>query len=957
MTAVLEKAIHSVSARVEDSALGDRELLRRFAEKSDQAAFAVLVQRYSGMVLGVCRRSLANVQDAEDACQATFLVLARKAASGRWRPSLANWLYTTARQVASNARVAAQRRARRESQAALPKVVSAAEQMTGRELVAALDEALDSLHARYREPLVLCYLEGLTQDEAAVRLGIPRTTVKTLLQRGRKRLHDSLTQRGCTLGAGMLALTIVSPTRAGASSCLVKTILSTVAGSPARPVAELARGVIVNAFMYRLVRATLAVAVITCLGIGVWSAWPAAGGQLPEKGKPATTGRADVKPKQPAEEEGRTLSGRVVDPAGRPLAKATIVLVDQDANEKRIQKELATTGTDGHFRCIVPPGRKHQGDYRQLVARTRGYAADWISMNEAASSKPIVLRLANASLRVRGRVLTLEGKPVRNALVRVLFVQAPDGKNGLKEMYRKWAVSPNDGAGLLQKRLSYPIAGGLPDKVLTDEQGRFEIAGVGDGRVLSLEFSAESIETVIARVAIDPAFDSRAVRFDPSRVDPGSPYRRTGPPLYGPAFDHTVRACRVIQGRVIDQKTKKPVADVGVTGRLSQGWWELSVFTKTDAAGRYRLTGLPNAMCQLTFGTAKTTPYLWLEKTIEPTTGLEPFTLDMSLVRGTVVTGRVTDRTTGKPIKGGINFATLSGNKHVLDLPGKDIHEMGSMSYHLDADGRFRFVAPPGLGIIGVQAASYDGREKPYPQARIHAGDRMKPYFQSRRGLGDSFLTTGGVIRPLLSYHAYRVIEPAVGAESLTADIQLDPGKAVAGKVVGPDGQPFSGATMAGLSGMFDEPAILSGADFTVQALLEEDVRVVGAIHAGKKLAGTTRVCGNNKEPPILRLTGWGAITGRLVDEEGAPVAGARVRVYFNNQAAAELQRHLTEGAPAITDTAGRFRMDVPFAGVKFDLSLTHKGKYLRGSPQAEGITVKSGETKGLGDIVVKEAE
>ncbi len=131
--AVLKQAIRAVEARVDHSSVSDRELLHRFAQQQDQAAFAALVRRYSGMVLGVCRRALPSVQDAEDACQATFLILSRKAANEQWRQSLANWLYTTARRVAANARRAAERRTRREGKAAVRDVVEPADQMTGRE--------------------------------------------------------------------------------------------------------------------------------------------------------------------------------------------------------------------------------------------------------------------------------------------------------------------------------------------------------------------------------------------------------------------------------------------------------------------------------------------------------------------------------------------------------------------------------------------------------------------------------------------------------------------------------------------------------------------------------------------------------------------------------------------------------------------------------------------------------
>ena len=113
-TAALLKAILTGQAGL--SGVSDADLLRRFCDDNDQAAFEGLLRRHGGMVLGVCRRVLPNLQDAEDACQATFLILARKARShNHWHASVANWLYATARKVSRNARVAAQRRARREA--------------------------------------------------------------------------------------------------------------------------------------------------------------------------------------------------------------------------------------------------------------------------------------------------------------------------------------------------------------------------------------------------------------------------------------------------------------------------------------------------------------------------------------------------------------------------------------------------------------------------------------------------------------------------------------------------------------------------------------------------------------------------------------------------------------------------------------------------------------------------
>src|SRR6266404_782236 len=137
--------------------LTDRQLLERFAHHKDEAAFAALVQRHGPMVHGVCRRVLRRAEDAEDAFQATFLVLARKAAAVAWRESVNRWLYQVAYRVASEARTRNARRDALEKQAAQRLKPMGANQEGLREVCAVLDEALNGLAARYQEPLILCY--------------------------------------------------------------------------------------------------------------------------------------------------------------------------------------------------------------------------------------------------------------------------------------------------------------------------------------------------------------------------------------------------------------------------------------------------------------------------------------------------------------------------------------------------------------------------------------------------------------------------------------------------------------------------------------------------------------------------------------------------------------------------------------------------------------------------------
>src|SRR5262249_48098015 len=153
--------------------LTDGELLERFRSRREETAFALLVQRHGPMVLGVCRRVLNDDHDAEDAFQATFLVLVRNAASIRKQQALGSWLYGVARRVAGKARgQAAGRRARERRVVEMPRH-EPADELTWQELRSVLDDELGQLAEKYRAPLVLCYLEGKTLEQAARELGLP----------------------------------------------------------------------------------------------------------------------------------------------------------------------------------------------------------------------------------------------------------------------------------------------------------------------------------------------------------------------------------------------------------------------------------------------------------------------------------------------------------------------------------------------------------------------------------------------------------------------------------------------------------------------------------------------------------------------------------------------------------------------------------------------------------------
>jgi RNA polymerase sigma factor (sigma-70 family) len=180
-------------------------LLERFVRGHDEAAFTVLIERHGPMVLGVCRRALPNFHDAEDACQATFLVLARKAASVRKKTSLCSWLHGVACRVAVNLKRDHARRKTREGGVHAPAPKDPAAEVSWREVQAILDEELQRLPGRYRAPVILCYLECLTRDDAAGQLGLSAGSLHGRLERARDLLRERLTRRGLTLAAVMSA--------------------------------------------------------------------------------------------------------------------------------------------------------------------------------------------------------------------------------------------------------------------------------------------------------------------------------------------------------------------------------------------------------------------------------------------------------------------------------------------------------------------------------------------------------------------------------------------------------------------------------------------------------------------------------------------------------------------------------------------------------------------------------
>ncbi len=210
--------------------LKDEELLARFFKTSEEGAFSVLVGRYSSLVYGVCKRVLGNAADAEDAFQATFLVLVKKGAKLQQPGRLANWLYGVALRTANHVKSKRARRTRVERGASVAAPRSEMNDMNYEQMWNVLDEEIHQLPPKYALPLVLVYLEGKTNAEAATQLGWPEGSMSRRLSRAKELLRSRLSKRGMAMSAVLLAAAVFA--RPAAACAPAPLLASTVkAGS------------------------------------------------------------------------------------------------------------------------------------------------------------------------------------------------------------------------------------------------------------------------------------------------------------------------------------------------------------------------------------------------------------------------------------------------------------------------------------------------------------------------------------------------------------------------------------------------------------------------------------------------------------------------------------------------------------------------------------------------------
>ena len=329
--------------------LSDGQLLQRFltgCDGAEQAAFSALVERHGPMVLGVCRQVLGNPHDAQDAFQATFLVVARKAGSVHNAESLASWLHGIALRVALRDKADRARRRVHERRCATLKAKERDNAAARSEPCPELHEEIARLPRRYREPLVLCYLEGLSSEQAALRIGCPPGTVWSRLSRARQRLRGNLVRRGVALPAALLAAGLTPPASAALRASLLDATVLASRGFAVGRATEAASAPVAAITLARGVLCSMTILKLKILGAGALAAAMAlAGTQNLTRGQSggATGSPAPAAPAPEGRDSDNVLS-HSVDKLGSELEETARRNAELRKDLERIRAEINALG-------------------------------------------------------------------------------------------------------------------------------------------------------------------------------------------------------------------------------------------------------------------------------------------------------------------------------------------------------------------------------------------------------------------------------------------------------------------------------------------------------------------------------------------------------------------------------------------------------------------------------------
>jgi RNA polymerase sigma factor (sigma-70 family) len=951
--------------------LPDGRLLERYVSERDELAFESLVQRHGAMVKAVCLGVVHDPNDADDAFQAAFLLLARKAERLWVSDSLGGWLHRVACRIALQVKSDTARRRDRERRAADLAGTRSFSAPPGDDVPTVLHEEIDRLPERYRKPIVLCYLEEMTYQQAATHLRWSEGTTRGRLARAREMLRARLNGRGIQSAGGALPVFSLAARSLALAPELVQT---TVRAARHFTLGNTAQAVAVSATATALVQqamrtmmvaklkvagvAALVVGVLSCVATGLAAVGPLGpavreGVNAPEEGRTLTSpeaggvAKAEAVNKPGEQQESVSLYGRVLGPDGKPASGAMIYTFSPKRGEPIKAALRPQAGADGKFQFDVSRAEidaiAEISPFTSLmvVATAPGLGPDWVELRKPPEGE-LSLRLVDDSVPIAARIVDLQGKPVAGARITRGRINAFTSEAGIEPfltLVREDVMQASNYHFPKNYWESFELPGQAAS-VVTDADGRFRLSGIGRDRIVKLSGEGPSIQ----RATIDVMTRAGAKVSSP----PGS---FGGQTIYPASFEHFIPPGRALTGVVRDKKTKSPMAGVEVCGH------ETNARTKTDEHGRYTLVGFPKSKhYDLMVLAGDRSPYFVTSMVVPDTSGLEPIEANVECQAGIPLRLKLIDKETGKPVRNAdVFYEPIYPNPHVREVPGYT-PVRGSGPYNsgvLQENGSYALGVLPGPGGVFVRTAQ--GKYRPAcvdPRKFFNVKDAPDRKRQQLRLYGDTDTINtavgegmGGM--PQSQFSAIVLVNPAEdsGPVSAEAILESDPKREV--RVIGPDGEALTGVVTEG------EGAESSSASGTVTVSQLNVLRPRRFLfrHDARKLIGCLVVKGDEAEPYVVKLQPWGTISGRLVDAGGKPRAKVDLMTADWQQASIDPARGVISYGQK-TGNDGRFRYDRLVPGQDYSAHSVGEQAMKGGfGVVIDRVVLKPGETRDLGDV------
>jgi RNA polymerase sigma factor (sigma-70 family) len=887
------RQIHRLFGEGTLAGLPDGRLLERYVAHRDELAFQALVQRHGPMVMAVCRGVLNDPNDADDAFQAAFLLLARKVRSIWIDGSIGGWLHRVAWRIAFQVKTDVARRRRLEQKAA--ELAGARERFSPPwdDAGAVLHQEIDRLPERYRKPIVLCYLEDMTYQQAANSLQWSEGTTRGRLARGKQLLRDRLTRRGVAFTAAAIGAGSAAPTVSAVSMPLLRATTraaghialgeSAAAGTVSTTTVALMKQAMRSMMIARLkiaAAAALIVGALTGLATGLAAMGPT--GPAAPISAPPRIGAHDPAPepvKATSKAETLAYRGRVLGPSGQPVAGAKLYLTPMLGylHQPYPSSEATTTGPDGRFAFTVPEA-KYRNQGTTVTATAPNHGAGWVIVPTDGKRDDLTIPLVNDDVPITGQIIDLEGRPVPGATLRLMQINAAPGED-LGPWIEAVKGRKGDRFQLAHQHLPrYTIA--PAPTVTTDAEGRFRLIGIGPNRLVAALLDGPTIASQYLHILTRPG---KTLELPEDRGGRGLGDPRIVTNYYGANFQHAAAPTKPIVGVVRDKDTKRPLAGVTIRSHIlaTSAYMTEIVRTTTDRDGRFRLTGMPKGQGNKILAIpAADQPYPIIVQDAPDTPGLDPVTVDFDLRRGIWIEGRVTDKLTGQPVQTQVEYFSLYGNPNLSDYPGF-IATIPFNFIPTKDDGTYRIVGLPGSGLVGVY----------HEDGYLVAPKRDDEYGTKEPSLN----TAPWAITNPVNYAALARIDPPKGVDAVTQDVTLVPAYRIRGTVLGPDGKPAAGASvfLVGVGSIPEraEPILKAKANdkgtfHVTLSKAEFDDAIDRSQWATVTVLATAEGLGPDwvelRRPPgdglVLQLVDDSVpITGRILDLQGRPIAGAKI--------------------------------------------------------------------------------